>query len=384
MSAPGPMARALGALADYNPTVSAFYRADACPASHVLGPRVDFTTADGDDGTILHAYTRAVVVGVPVADALRVVPKRLHERCQAIEYHRIIADLRDVHGEVAHRYHVETGDAVELGHNLGRKYPPKTNDKQIDGSIDLIGVSVLHEQPVVADVKTGRKHLGPVKDNLQIGIHALCRARILGASGCEGRIAYVDDDGKVRVDSHMFTAFDLDMVSDRIADILERVHKTAIQYAETGRIDVRKGDWCQYCAAIQSCPAKTGLVREMLPTLTAMRDQVQGQLVTLRRKDIGQIWVKLDEIKHLTEIVEEALKSTIKTVGPCPTRDDKVVKAAPRSRSKIDSDALERVLTALGASEEQRKSIYSKTHYEQVSEVKARRGDVPDDESEAA
>ena len=343
------------------PSASAHERVIACPASHAL-PQVHTTGAHAQRGTEIARYIRLVVGGASVEDAASTVDvEAWRETCRNLDWRRLVGDLSDVHGETAYALDTATSAVRVLGSNLGRNYPP-TSATELVGTSDLEGVR-LDGVPVVIDVKTGRE-VTPVAWNAQIRFFALVRHLLTGAPEVEGRIAYVAEDGSVRLDCHVFDVFDLETHGDELAELPARISR-ARELVVLGDVPpVSSGSHCRYCPAKPACPRYTALAREMVSEVTAIRDR----LAAMSPEEQGEAWAKLRDVKALVDDIDHALKE-LAAQHPIPLPNGQTVKAISVTTSRfVQADAIA-LLKVKGATEEEIATLYREHASEQVRAV---------------
>lgn len=73
---------------------------------------------------------------------------------------------------------------------------------------------------------------------------------------------------------------------------------------------VIEGSWCVYCPAFNRCPAKVGLVREMVDAMTnggALSSRpVDGAIVTA--DNAARVWRKLDAVESIAKRMREQIE----------------------------------------------------------------------------
>lgn len=347
-------------------TASSLERALECPASVVL-PKVQEANEFARRGNDKHGFVRAIIKGVPVEKAILDVAEENVETCQNIDFQKIIGDLAEVQSEMSWAYDVETGKARFLGENIGRNYP-QLGENEIAGTEDVYGIRLDGNQ-VTRDVKTGFMPVTLAKDNPQVKFFALVHnRRHPDHDTVEGGIAKIGLDGKVKLDSHDFTQFELDSYADDLEDLVVRIKETRAQYEATGRVEVSKGEWCSNCNAKVSCPAYTALAKAMgsqLPSTTA--DQARALVSAMAPEEMGIAFAKAKAYHLVAESVIDAVKEMAK-INDIPLENGKVLRPTSYPKEQFSGPKALKLLEQLGASPEQITSCYSTIEVVQVRE----------------
>ena len=345
-------------------TASSGERVFACPTSVVL-PRVDSTSEDAERGSDIHGFTSRRIRGMNKTAALSMVAPANRPMCEALRIEEALSGLTDVRAEVSYAYDAAAETWRELGEDLGRRYPP-TAATEIAGSIDVEGTRA-DGIPVAADWKFGFGNLTPCRDNVQILYFARVLSMKHGASEVEGRLMTGRPNGRVSVDSHVFSAFDLDVFADRMVRAHERVEAARETLRRGDTPPVAIGPHCRYCPCLPSCPAYAGLVRSMVPDVERLADQVEA----MTPEQGGAAWLKLQSNELLAERVRVGLKA-LASRAPLPVGNGKAVTelTVPVTRF-VAARALE-MLKAKGATEEDIESLYNTADETQFRIVKRR------------
>lgn len=348
-------------------TASGLERVKACPASAVL-PAILRTADAAERGKTIHRYLEDVLRGHSEADALVHVREDLRDLCRALDYRRATGDLADgLRPEVAFRVNVISGVADDLGDGLERGYPTALMG-DIFGTTDVYGRRAWDDMPVVIDWKTGFTAVTPCRDNPQMKFAVVAVALLTGATEIEARIAMIRPSGRVDVDTHIFTAWDVDDALDEMAGIYDRVlgakellrgHVLPVLYPD---------DYCTYCPAYPACPAQTALARAMLDDVAGFADK----LAVLTPRQAGHAYVKLKSFKRLYDMVDKAIKTMAKA-SPLPIDAEHEVREITFPRRSFDQGRALELLHELGATEEQIATCEPKVIVSQVRECKARR-----------
>jgi hypothetical protein len=336
-----------------NPTASALERVGECTASHVL-PAAHTTSGYAKRGQVIASFVRRVLGGMPRAEAAALVADPdWRTTCTLLDFTKLVGDLSMVRGEMAYALNVETDDVRELGTNLGRNYPP-LEENEIGGTDDIEGMRI-DDVPVVIDVKTGQ----PVTaccDNPQIKFFARVLQLRTGAQEVEGRIAYVSDDGHVEVDSHTFSAFDLDSFGDDLAEIVRRVASARTRHAAGEVLTVSSGSHCRYCPAMAACPRYTALARTMVGDV----EDMTARLGVMTPEQQGVAYEKAKEIEKFLGVVLDGLKELARQ-NPIPLRSGKFYKETKSHSTHLNTPLALAMLREYGVTDVQIAALYKST-----------------------
>lgn len=333
-------------------TASSLKRFIECPASSIL-PRVTEDAGEAADrGTDIHGYLDRVACGVSVDDAIKLVPDEYRNTCLDIDVEELLKYRTRIRTEVAYALDPISRQARILGNHLGRNYV--ISDNEIAGSEDL--VAELEELPgtiEVSDYKTG-DNVGPAQENTQLFFFAACEYLLSRESVPEvrGRIIYINDDGSHSIDEAVFTVFDIEDYLATLADAVRRYNVALNEFKES-RINVKTGDHCVYCPALQSCPAYTSLARRLVPELEAIEDLI----ATLTPQQAGKAWAMKKQIGAIYKKVDDGLKAYAESYG-IELENGKVVSAGTFTKSYFSQDEAIKMLQDKGASKSEIASLY--------------------------
>lgn len=286
-------------------TFSGASRVAECPASAALPVQVHSTSGAAERGDAIHGFLEAVLANhLHHEEALAAVPDEWRETCAKIDWAAILGDVdrASVRCEVAYAISSETGDVRELGEGIKRRYDARGDE--VPGTLDIEATG-LDGRPVVKDFKTGRA-VTPCSRNWQMRAGAYALHRKTGAEEIVAQLVYVDEDGGVTIDEHVFDAFDLADFPAELRRVLAGID-AARESVARGSVRVSEGEWCRYCPAFATCPAKTGLVRAMLPDLTT----IESTIAAMTPEQVGTAWAKLKEIEPLFERTKAALREHV-------------------------------------------------------------------------
>ena len=286
------------------PTASSLERAAACPASCAIPVRVRAGSDAADRGNAIHGFVEAVLAKHDTREgALARVPTEWRATCAALDWNPLIGDLEPstVHAESAYALDHVTGAARFLGRSLGRNYPASSDD-EIVGTSDIDG-DRFDGVPVVGDLKTGRP-VTACRNNWQMRFHAYVRHQLTGSPDVLARLLYVQENGAVYVDEHLFEPADHIDLLDDLSGVVRRIREVRLD-----QLQVFPGEHCTYCPAYLSCPAKTALTKSLVPELHQI-DQLINEMTI---EQVGAAWAKLEAIKPLVKRLDAALKDAAKT-----------------------------------------------------------------------
>lgn len=305
------------------PSFSTGERGEACAASHAL-PRVLSSGEPAEIGKDIHDYLRMVAPDPSSKSrALARLTPELRSRCAAIDVPTALDGLEHVETETAYALDLESGKVRFLGKDLARKYPPLA-PTEIAGALDVEARHVRRRLPIAVDWKTGRGEVTPPADNMQVGIQAFVRARMMGADEAIGRLAFIDEEGNVESVEHKFNALDLENVFERWRDTARRIKEAEALVARGEMPTVRMTPLCGYCPARPHCPAIVGFAKAMVGDLEEMK--LGLEMMTADR--MGEAWYKAKLAAKLAEEVVDALKLVAADMV-LPLPDGKEVRAIP-------------------------------------------------------
>lgn len=267
------------------PTSSRVELAMKCAASWTLPHVIEDAGEPAERGTALHAY-----LADPAHDLAK-VPEEWREAAQNVDVSRWPA----MAAEVAFSWDHETGEARELGRNIGRAYAKSRLPTVFAGTADLVGVG--EDVVFVGDLKTGRAVQSPPAEHGQLLMLALAAARAYGKAKARVALAHLTPDtGKVFWEHADLDAWDLDLVEQALRDLA-----SSIEAARSAAVPVvRSGEHCRYCPARFSCPAQVGLVRMLVGAppedLTTKTAAEAIALLVQVDETSKQLWKQLDAL----------------------------------------------------------------------------------------
>lgn len=159
--------------------------------------------------------------------------------------YKAVSGFGDARAEVAYAWDYRTGDARELGVDVGREY--RISDTEIAGTADV--VDRYRNNVIIIDWKTGEPP--PARNNAQLLFLAMCEAKIRGYVSIEVQIRSVNERG-VWIDSEPLTQFDLDVFEAQLVRAIN----------EAKDAEPRPGAHCKWCPVRDTCPQTVGTITE--------------------------------------------------------------------------------------------------------------------------
>lgn len=333
-------------------TASRLSLAAKCPGAFAL-PHVETENEASAKGTLVHAYIeRVLATGEEDVSGIRdPETRKLCQRLDARELYWIAkasydADkdlvgprsgesggpqsggplatdldaLDEVFTEVPFALDPETGEARPLFSDGHRDYSGAP-EGWVCGTADVVavakggakGLSGLSESPnggdggamaeegvVITDWKTGMIPVDHPEANLQLRFLALAATRAYGVQKATVQIAYIDNEGEIRVSAFEFGLRDLDEIAEQLRDIASRVEE-----ARTESLALKVGSHCRYCPALRFCPAQASAARSLLD------DSGEDSGEELTPQEAALIWDRLQAVKHAIKMSEEVLQAYV-------------------------------------------------------------------------
>jgi hypothetical protein len=289
------------------PTFSGIQRAMLCPASAAL-PRAERVTERQARGTAMHTYLAAVgKVGREAALAL--VPDEYRPICEAIQLEDLPACEPDAWvAEIALAYNVDTGEAKELGRDIGRAYPWDRQGRWLFGTVDVAGVARDPSTVVAVDYKGSLwTPAARAERNWQLRAGALALSRLWGRSRAAVAIVKIDDYGEPHWDPAVLDDFSLAMAAAELQELADR-----IEVAEAAVREGKPVPWlttsseCEWCPALQACPAHLALAREVAVAPEQVAEQVDALLTP---ENAPAAYRRLREIERVAKAVRAGLEA---------------------------------------------------------------------------
>jgi hypothetical protein len=280
-------------------TASRLQRAACCPASVVL-PQVQEESEPARRGTAIHAFL-AAAREVGREAALAEVPEEYRDDCEVIDLDTLLAgDLDEIAAEVAFAFDVETGEARELGRNIGRAY--QVRPTEVAGTADVVAFGPF--ELFVADFKTGRGLVAAPRVNWQLKMLAVAASRTYGVHRVRAAIIRVREDGTPEYEATVFTAFDLDLAAAELRDLVQTTTKLNAAVVSGRAPDVNMGAHCRWCPAAPACPAINALAQRLAREPEKVAEEIAADLTP---EKAGKAWVQLKLVEEVTRRVREGL-----------------------------------------------------------------------------
>lgn len=319
-----------------------------CAASAVLPGAFGVSGFGAVRGTDLHAFIYAYRKQGRDR-ALAAAPAELRDFCAAIDVDALDQYLTpSAVGEAAFVYNALSGKTRYLGENIDRRYgelvagdipfSPDFYDEQDDEVVDL-------------DVKTGRVETPHPRDGWQYRVGAVALASRAGVSNARLVRAVIDDEARWRFDEYDANVLDLDAWADDLRAISGRLEAARAVVASGRMPDVYpSASGCQYCPCQKSCPATTGLVRNMPTELQTLSDSMRS----MTDEQLGAGWPLYQRMKVLLEAIGEEYTSILRETS-LPLPSGKMLVLGETRREYISSDvALSVLVDKYGADVAQR------------------------------
>ena len=350
---------------DLHGSASGVERLMACAPSGFL-PQSDVTNRWQERGSVVDGFVRSVLSGTPIEYALKLIEdKATRETCRKLDFRRLGGDLSEVRCQVAYAIDIRTRTARELGVGINRAYAScALNDNEMPGTDDIEGIAFVHRGPCVLDVKAGYQLVTRCEDNGQMRFYCAAKMLVTGADAVEGRIAYVKPTGAVIVDSHMFTALELDTFLDELEDAVARAREQKRRYLAGGPLSVATGEHCKYCGALSWCPEYTRLAKAMLGEALDIEQRVSE----LTLPEAGAAYLKANDMQTILDRIFHALDARARQEW-IPTRPGKAIRPLVYERRSFDTGAAIELLKKLGATDEEINSLYHAVAVEQIREM---------------
>jgi len=345
------------------PTASSLERSDECPTSCAIPIRVSSTGEWAKRGSALHGFVEAVVAGHQEwTQAIAIVPAEWRETASRLDWDALLAgyDRATLEMEGAYAIDTATGKVRLLGRSLDRNYP-ETSATEIVGTNDIEGMG-LDGVPTCSDLKTGQLTTW-CRENWQMRFHAYVQHKMHNAAEVRARLTYVREDGSIFHDEHLFEACDFADFLDDLRDVIARIHAASKDVA-VGAVKVNEGEWCRYCPAYQSCPAKTAMLRQLVPEL----ERIDAAIATLTVEQAAIVWEKFKNLEPLTKRLSSALKEYART-HVVTLSNGQVLAEIEKGRTSINGERALALARELGAREEDLASCVRQSTWTQIMAV---------------
>jgi hypothetical protein len=315
------------------PTVSSWPRIKRCLGSAVLPAAHKESGVDAEKGRAIHGFL-AEVGNMGKEAALARVPAEYREACGAID----LDGLPLGHGyraEVSMAIDLETGNVRELGENLNRNYPA-LGETEIAGTADVIAST--EDSAFVIDYKTGHGYVDAPSDNIQLAVLAAMAARLQSKTRATVGIVRLRDDGSSSTFSAELNDRELNTIFNDLLGMARGVNAAREAYAQGSTPPTVEGEWCKYCPAFNSCPAKTAIARTI-----ANPEAITREFTGLTLDQAGKVWRRIKEVEDVLDRAKEEIKA-IASRTPIPLGNGRYVGIVESEKEFVDGEAAYRVL----------------------------------------
>jgi hypothetical protein len=245
-------------------TGSALDRVARCEASAALPQATDANDEDDEakdrrKGSVRHKYLERVIA-VGHEEALAEVDAKHRGMCADIDLAKL-GDRLKLSAEVAMAYNYRDDTARILIPVAPRVYDIDSRC-EIAGTFDLVGVSA--DACYLGDYKGAHGWLPAPSASRQLGLGALCLARIYNKETAHVEYIRLLDDGNSIPWRAEMDGFALDAVGDEIRAVMALVPPLRARILAGEVPNVVEGGWCRYCSARFNCPPKTAMVRAVI------------------------------------------------------------------------------------------------------------------------
>ena len=329
-------------------SASNLHRAAACPGSTSLPWFGSESNEAASRGTSIHKFLETAL-NKGRDEALRTCDPEVLDACEVIDLDDLPAgDPKNWHAEVAFAYNWKTEVARIIGVGIGRNYG-KLDEFEIAGCADVIRVvddgDGIGKTVTVYDYKTGRGHVDPAEANWQLRLLGVAAASAYGALEADvGVIRLIDDTP--RFNHAHYDTLDLAVARKQIRKVMEEAKKAEADVAAGKTPKLSTGAHCDYCPAIMSCKAVTGIVAAVA------KNPAEYILdpVTLTPEQAGLAWVKIDIAIEGLKMAKKNLEQIAMSI-PLPLPNGKVIASVETKRETITPDVTEAVMTELYGNE---------------------------------
>ncbi len=276
---------------------SSLKRVRMCPVSvHLAQHQV--MTDQSSRGSALHQFL-AMVPEVGRADALLMVPAEHRRACEVLDLSKLPACRPDAwEVEVTFAYDAEAGSVRRLGTKLTREQMRELAlPGEVLGTLDVLGQT--EDAVVVLDYKSGWKDLGPVADNDQLRGYSLCAALYYGKAKAVQGIIRLKEDGDSYSDYAELGAADIANTMLLISNTVEAIDQARAQL-DGGELRTHQGDWCTYCPAFPTCPAKMALAAALTQRVE-QKSRWELSLPPLTKETAPEV---LEQVKLAQQVVD--------------------------------------------------------------------------------
>lgn len=309
------------------PSASKLELLEVCPGAGALPAAWEESSDAARAGTGRHRYLQQAREMGPEA-ALAAIPSDAPWRaqCEAIP----LDEVPEGEHELAYAYDTATDTARCLGPWLDRAY--ETTDTEVSGTLDLQVPPTGNAPWLVVDFK-GAGDVTAARHNLQLGLYALCVARVHGVDTVDVAIGYIGHQGGFFWDRARLGPFDLEAVAERVRGVVAAVGRARELVTAGGTPDLKTGLHCRWCPAMRMCPAQVTLVRALVASPPSLE-----RLPALSDEAAGEAWVRVQLIEEVLAAMKASLRARAEIRGlPLPGGERLMpVETTRRAVTKVD------------------------------------------------
>jgi hypothetical protein len=298
------------------PGPSSFHRMDECIVSEAY-PHARSSSRFAMRGHIIHSFLADVQMHGR-AEALAKVHPDHQGAMEVMDLSALPAfNPRAYAPEVSFAWNLETGVVREVGRNLSRDESRKRAiPGEVVGSADVVGL--MPDSVVIYDYKTGWGFVERAEVNWQLRSYGWLGARRYERERVKYGVIRVRDSGQPWFDHAEMDFLDLELHEERMLDLFERRRKV-ITLGQRARSNAtgwlwqadlpqpHEGEWCRYCPALESCPAKVTAIKRVL---NAPPDQ------PLSATNAVEMFKRIKLAEQILERWKAALKNITRREGP--------------------------------------------------------------------
>lgn len=318
------------------PTASGLDRAINCAGSMALPQVYSAPGKAAVRGTVLHKFIETARTKSRQEALAEIGDDDLRNQAAAIDLDSLPVGAES---EVALAYNPSTGGAKRLALKGQRAY--EQEDGWLYGTADLVGIA--EDFVFVADIKTGQPVVS-ARESWQLRFLATAAAVLAEKRRAKVLMLYLNENGNWRPDPAEFTAKELGGFAAELRAMQQRGESAAGVVASGGTPPLSTGWWCRYCKSMPVCPAQSGLVRALVPTLSDVNDR----LVSMTPEERGAAYLKLRQAEDLVKTIKSAFDNLVE-MEPIPLGNGMVLKRTLSSRSTASKGAAQYVLNKYNA-----------------------------------
>lgn len=285
------------------PSASQLHRVFNCAASESL-VHIRSTSEVAARGTAVHWFIeQARKVGRDAA-LEQVSDDDTREFCAALPLDQLPAGGSH---EVALAWDYEKDAARLLPASAHRDYGD-AKPTEFVGTADYVGRDGA--AVVVLDYKTGHKYLGPAHDSRQLRELALAAARLEGVDEARAGYCFLREDGTYAFSWATFDAFDLAEIADELRHLAGVLEDAQTAADRRDAADFHEGEWCDYCPAFNSCPAKMQLARA-IGSGDALRElaTIERRVEQMTDTELAAAYERIERYDDIAERVRKAVRA---------------------------------------------------------------------------